>query len=634
MAQASIQSPTTSRGWGTLLCMAAALALTACGGGESTRRTQQPGPGAGGPADINACITDATAIAQSQLANSDLVDGGLLYDKWYAVLSPTTPPTNNIPVWEQRADTRNQSQGADTWRCKECHGWDYAGRDGAYNSASTKYTGFPGILGARTKQPAEIFCTIKLGTTAFPGHNFGAQANFEDVHIWNLTKFVLEGAVDTRIAANPNGIAANGAIVGGNVTNGKAVFQNQTCGSRGCHGPAGDEKVGSEGLGGLATENPWEVLHKVRFGDPGDNGTSTMPAFEFLAPTMTRQEMLDVITYMQDGDNGQIKGGEGVVQPIGGGASGGGASGGASGGGASGGGSGGGSSGGASGGGSGGASGGGSGGAPSNAVTTGKNLGGRLYDNHFAELNRTTAVTHPLWELRKPNQAGLRNARTGADTWRCKECHGWDYKGVNGVYGKAPGGAFSDTDAGTHYTEFPGIFPTRFTDAEAAFRYLKFGTRVSISNNNTLVHAFGVDATGRPFIEGSPALDDTQLRALAQFVVDGGAIDTDQYIVSGIGQAGAIGDPVRGQALYMNTAQTQAGRCVECHGADGKLIDFDSDPNLREYVGTLAQENPWETLHKIRFGNPGDNMPSALQNGLTDADSADILRYSQDLDAQ
>lgn len=619
--------PITPHGMRTLWCIMVAITLAACGGGEGTKRTPMPGGGgAGGPSDLNACLTEATSVAQSQLAVSDVIDGALLYDKWYEVLDPTAPPQGNMPVWDQRVvEATNASTGADTWRCKECHGWDYAGRDGAYNSRSEKYTGFPGILAAATKQPADIFCTIKVGTNAVPGHNFGAQPNFEDVHVWNLTKFVLEGVIDTKVAATPsNGIAPNGGIAGGDVLRGQAVFQEQGCGSASCHGPKGELNVGDEGLGGLAVDDPWEVLHKVRFGDPTSVPTGNMPAFESATPILTRQQMLDVITFMQDPNAGGLKGATGVVPPAGG----------SGGGGAGGGGTGGGS--GAGGGGSGDGSGAGGGGAPGNAITTGKNLGGRLYDNHFAEVGAKTTETNPLWALRKANQAGVLNSRTGADTWRCKECHGWDYKGNKGVYGDAPNGALFDpaTKTDTHYTGFPGIVESRFTQVDAAFNYLKFGTRVTIDNNSTLVHAFGVDATGQPFISGGPALNDAQIRALAQFVVEGGVIDMDQYILNGIGQKAAIGDPARGEALYTDKATSPSGQCSTCHGADGKKIDFASDPVEVEYVGTLAVDNPWETLHKIRFGNPGDNMPSALQNGLTDTDAGNILRYSQQLPVQ
>ena len=59
---------------------------------------------------------------------------------------------------------------------------------------------------------------------------------------------------------------------------------------------------------------------------------------------------------------------------------------------------------------------------------------------------------HPLWQLR-PDQTT--NTRTGAATWRCKECHGWDYMGVDGQYGHGP-----------HKTGFPGILDTPMSQSD------------------------------------------------------------------------------------------------------------------------------------------------------------------------
>ena len=47
--------------------------------------------------------------------------------------------------------------------------------------------------------------------------------------------------------------------------------------------------------------------------------------------------------------------------------------------------------------------------------------------------------------------------------------------------------------------------------------------------------------------------------------------------------------------------------CAVCHGFDGKEINF-KDPPKAEYVGTVCKKNPWEGLHKIRFGQPGVGM--------------------------
>ena len=55
--------------------------------------------------------------------------------------------------------------------------------------------------------------------------------------------------------------------------------------------------------------------------------------------------------------------------------------------------------------------------------------GGRLYDNW---MNTTGADdvedTHPSWPASN-------TSKSGSVTWRCKSCHGWDYKGAAGKYG-------------------------------------------------------------------------------------------------------------------------------------------------------------------------------------------------------
>ena len=73
-----------------------------------------------------------------------------------------------------------------------------------------------------------------------------------------------------------------------------------------------------------------------------------------------------------------------------------------------------------------------------------------------------------------------------------------------------------------------------------------------------------------------------------------------------------------------------AANCASCHDADGNHYDFDSDEGVQG-VGWLANDNPQEVLHKIRFGNPGSTMPSMLEVGLTDAEQGDILAYGQTL---
>ncbi|MDO8568928.1 MAG: hypothetical protein Q7R57_09500, partial [Dehalococcoidales bacterium] len=66
---------------------------------------------------------------------------------------------------------------------------------------------------------------------------------------------------------------------------------------------------------------------------------------------------------------------------------------------------------------------------------------------------------------------------------------------------------------------------------------------------------------------------------------------------------------------------------VACHGADGKLILFDGKDSL----GFLANDNPWEVLHKIRLGQPGAPMPAGVTSGWSVQDAVDVLGYSQTL---
>jgi len=55
----------------------------------------------------------------------------------------------------------------------------------------------------------------------------------------------------------------------------------------------------------------------------------------------------------------------------------------------------------------------------------------------------------------------------------------------------------------------------------------------------------------------------------------------------------------------------------------------DGSDKKPEFVGTLAVENPWEGLHKIRNGQPGSPMPA--WRGFDIQHAVDVLTYSQTL---
>ena len=192
----------------------------------------------------------------------DVATGGALYDNWWVVTGQPAPETDH-PLWASRPDPlSNQRTGSVTWRCKECHGWDYKGVDGAYASGSHR-TGIRGIFGTE-KTALEIFDLLDNG------HSYGS-AGLTAPEIWNLVKFVLDGQIDTAeiIDANRRFTGDSGS---GKLLYKHGIGMNESCAN--CHGNDGlGMPPGSSSFddypGLISTENPWEFQHKVRFGQPG-----------------------------------------------------------------------------------------------------------------------------------------------------------------------------------------------------------------------------------------------------------------------------------------------------------------------------------------------------------------------------
>jgi cysteine-rich repeat protein len=224
--------------------------------------------------------------------------------------------------------------------------------------------------------------------------------------------------------------------------------------------------------------------------------------------------------------------------------------------------------------------------------------GGRLYDKWYAEMGAAAPTTdHPLWQFR-PDQVS--NTRTGADTWRCKECHGWDYLGVNGQYG-----------TGSHRTGIPGVLGSTLTFPELT-------TLLSEPPNN---------GGGAGVLNGhdyGSVMNATDISDVVSFVLSGqGAIDDTVFIDA---SAAFIGNITQGRTNYETGGSLT---CITCHGADGTSINLGGTPQNPQWVGTHATENPWEVLHKIRFAQPATPMPSWLQGGKTNQGAADIGAYVQ-----
>jgi len=204
--------------------------------------------------------------------------------------------------------------------------------------------------------------------------------------------------------------------------------------------------------------------------------------------------------------------------------------------------------------------------------------GGQIYDNWMSALEaEKPKQTHPSYP-----SAGKQK---GASTWRCKECHGWDYKGKDGAYSK-----------GSHFTGIVGIRNWNGKDPAAVIKVIR---------NKT--HGYT-----------KAMISDPAAKKLGLFVATG-QIEMDKYIDRKTKKA--HGDVDRGARLYQTV-------CALCHGFDGKMINFADAPKV-EYVGTVAASNPWEALHKIRNGQPG--VPMVALTALNVQDQIDILAYAQTL---
>ena len=209
--------------------------------------------------------------------------------------------------------------------------------------------------------------------------------------------------------------------------------------------------------------------------------------------------------------------------------------------------------------------------------------GGRIYDKWWKELKlEKPNTTHPAYPIVGKKQ--------GASSWRCKECHGWDYKGYKGAYSK-----------GSHKTGIKGIRNATSMSSKEIIAILK-----------NKMHGY------------DKVMPAAALAQLANFIKNG-QVDIAHYIDEKTLLVN--GNKKRGKIIFNNS-------CKECHGSDGRNINFKT-PSNPEFLGTVATENPVETIHKFRNGNPntfidGKPMPN-MNKTLNLEEQIDLLTYLQTL---
>lgn len=199
--------------------------------------------------------------------------------------------------------------------------------------------------------------------------------------------------------------------------------------------------------------------------------------------------------------------------------------------------------------------------------------GGRLYDDWQVHTGgQRQALPHPAYP---PNAY---YASAASETWRCKECHGWDYKGNQGQYA-----------SGNHATGIKGIRAFAGVETEKIMGILRSST-----------HLYGA------------VLKHRDLQDLANFVRHG-QIDMDSLIDVRTGLS--RGDATLGAAHYRSM-------CAGCHGLEGRFV-------AKRHVGRVTREDPWHSVHNMLNGHPDDTMPALRE--IDPKAISDILAHMQTL---
>jgi mono/diheme cytochrome c family protein len=403
---------------------------------------------------------------------ASVVRGGRLYDNWIAETRGRAPSQPN-PAYKAK---QVGIAAADTWRCVQCHGWDYNGSNGVI-----------GIKGRQKADPAAIAALLMDA-------NHGYQELLDPHDRQDLANFVVSGQTDMTRA-----VALAQRVKPGQTSSDK-VFAT-VCAA--CHGLDGDLLREIAPLGDSARQRPAEVMHVALNGHPGGN----MPALR----TLGEETTANMLAYLQ------------TLRSL-------------------------------------------------NVVASVAN-GGRLYDDWQLHTGgQRQALPHPSY----PPKAYYASATN--ETWRCKECHGWDYKGAQGQYAK-----------GNHATGIKGIRTLAGADPSQTMAVLR-------SNS----HYFGA------------VLKHRDLQDLANFV-SYGQIDMDTVIDPKTGQS--RGDAASGLPHYRTM-------CAGCHGIEGHFV-------AKRHLGKVSRSDPWHSLHNMLNGHPDDTMPALRE--LNPKVTMDILAHIQTL---
>ncbi len=511
---------------------------------------------------ISGCSDDDPVSPTDPAAytNADGINGGRMYDTFWAA---------ETGFDSSKDVTFDFNVHKDFFRCKQCHGWDRLGTEGAYIGRAPRTTR-PNVSSidlrtyAANHTPQEIFdnlssstdrrplstdlSTYDPATNATEGDKMPDLSEiFSDDQLWELVKFLKADATDvddlysfTTSGSYPDGSISYSDIgMGGDAASGDALFTAR-CAS--CHGADGTMFMvdgGSYTVGRHVRSKPYEDHHKMKFGQLGTGMTSLVTSL---------QELRDIYTAMTNSTAFPDD-----APP------------------------------------------------PAGYQNADSDIGGKMYDKFWATETGFNQA-----------DANLATFNTFKDFFRCKQCHGWDRLGNQGAYiNRSPRTTrpnVSDLDLLAMSNEYT---PQEMFDAIKT----SAGRRTPTTDLSTYDPGTNA-AVGDQMPDYSQILTDDQIWGLVKFLLEG-AIDVNDlydFTITGGYPDGSIeftnvgqdGDASNGDAIF-------ASRCASCHGADGTSFGVDGGYS----VGSHLRGKPNEDQHKFKFGQLGTGM-TGLVSDLTE----------------
>lgn len=211
----------------------------------------------------------AGALSVAAADEASIARGGRLYDKWWSENGAEKPAATH-PAYPGK-----NYKGDATWRCKECHGWDLMGKDGAYGKGK-HHTGIKGLRDVAGKDTAAIAAVLRDKTHGY------TEAMLTDRDVADLANFVAQGQVDMTRYIDYGSMKSKG-----NAAQGKVYFDTLCAG---CHGVDGKKIADADPIGAVSSNGP-EMLMKVLNGQPKE----PMPALRAL----DRQIAVDIVAHLQ-----------------------------------------------------------------------------------------------------------------------------------------------------------------------------------------------------------------------------------------------------------------------------------------------------------------------------------------------